>query len=100
MRRDYLRALMREYLSHLAVSGYSPRTGADKEFNITKFIEWCEARDIHTVTQVTRETMEKYQKHLYHYQSEVTGKQLSFFTQRARLSAISGSFGGRGGLRR
>ena len=74
MQKVSLRAFVCSYLNHLAVTGYSPRTIKDKDFCLNKFTEWCEARGIVAVTSIRKETVEKYQKHLYHYHSEVTDK--------------------------
>ncbi len=92
MQKVSLRAFVCSYLNHLAVTGYSPRTIKDKDFCLNKFTEWCEARGIVAVTSIRKETVEKYQKHLYHYHSEVTDKPLSFYTQLSRLSAVRGFF--------
>ncbi len=84
---DYLK----EYLQWLAVRHYSPRTSGLRKVNISRFIQWCEARSIRHPREITRPMLERYRRYLYYYR-KANGEPYGLSTQRTRLESVRGFF--------
>lgn len=80
--------LIHQFLDHLLVKNYSPRTVDGRRDNLGYFKEWCGERGILKPAEVTKAVMERYQRWMYHYRNEKTGKALSFRSQHMRLSQL------------
>src|SRR3989304_8794246 len=76
-----------QYLQRMRVFNYSPRTVRNHEVNLGYFIAWCEDRGITRPQEITRPSLERYQRLLYYYRKE-NGQPLSFRGQNLRLSAV------------
>ena len=83
--------LMRGYLEHIRVKGYSPRTVKGAEWTISAFILWCQERDVFRPQDVTKPMLERYQRTLFHATRE-DGKPLSLITQHHRLTFLKQLF--------
>jgi integrase/recombinase XerD len=80
--------LIGQYLEHLRVRNYSPRTVMNCGVYLGYFTAWAAERGITRPAEVTKPILERYQRWLYHYRSEKTGRALSFRTQHVRLTPI------------
>ncbi|MCP3884392.1 MAG: tyrosine-type recombinase/integrase, partial [Propionibacteriaceae bacterium] len=56
--------------------------------NLDRFNQWCEARSIDDITEITIETLNAYRQHLFHYRNPDTNKPLKFSTQSCYLVVI------------
>lgn len=79
------------YLSDLLVKHYSPRTVAGRRSHLRYFIQWCDDRGVHRINEVTRPTLESYQRYLYHYRKD-NGEPLSSRSQAGRLVPVKHYF--------
>ena len=75
------------YKEHLQTRGYATQSVQYKHAAITWFIDWCRERGIERIEQITRPTLQRYQRHL-HYAISRSGKPLSVAGQRNRLTAV------------
>ena len=82
-----LSALLGRYLFWIETHHYAANTVAIRRTNLTLFIEWCLDRDVTQPVQVTREMVERFQRHLFHYR-KADGQRLTIATQIHRLSAL------------
>jgi integrase/recombinase XerD len=80
--------LIAAYLEHLRVRNYSPRTVLNCRVYLAYFTAWAAERGLTRPAEVTKPILERYQRWLYHYRSEKTGRALSFRTQHVRLTPI------------
>ena len=78
---------MQAYLEALSVKHYSHRTVANRRSHLRYFITWCDERGLSRINQVTRPTLESYQRTLYHYR-KANGEPLSARSQAGRLVPI------------
>jgi len=76
-----------KYFQALAVSNASPKTIDGKRMILKRFVAWCEVRDIHKPSDLTKNTAERYQKHLHHHR-KVDNKPLSVGTQRLNITTV------------
>jgi integrase/recombinase XerD len=81
---------VRVYLDHLRARNYADQTVDYKRFALQEFVAWCETRGLTRPAEVTRPTLQRYQRHLYHAQAR--GRPLSAVTQFNRLVAVRGFF--------
>jgi integrase/recombinase XerD len=86
-----LTAAMRRYLEHLGVRGYRPQGIATAERYIRDFIAWSDERGVTHPSQVSRQVLERYQRHLYHYRKR-DGSPLTVAGQRCKLVPLRGFF--------
>jgi integrase/recombinase XerD len=59
-----LAAALDRFTEHLTVKNFSPRTVEVRDYHVYRFIAWCDERSLTRPTEVTREIVERYQKHL------------------------------------
>ena len=88
-----LAATAEEYLTTLQVRGYSVNTNYTWHKGLRRFIGWCAERSITRPTEVTRDLLERYQRHLYEYRQK-NGEPLNVTTQHTYLLPILGYFHG------
>jgi len=93
-----LSTMLRRYLFWMETHNYATGTVTIRRTNLSLFIEWCLDRDVTQSGDVTREMIERYQRHLFHYRKSANrsrrgettsdGERLSISTQVHRLSAL------------
>jgi integrase/recombinase XerD len=84
-------ALADAYLESLRVRNYSGATIASREHHLREFIRWAEERGIARPAEVTKPTLERYQRWLYHYRKK-NGQPLSFRSQHGCLVPVRALF--------
>lgn len=82
-----LEALKRRYLQHLDVTNYAATTQYTRDRQLSRFIEWAEARSITRAAEVTKAVLEAYQKHLFHVRRD-DGRPLSRKTQNGLMNGV------------
>ena len=80
-------ALGEKYCEWMAVNNYSPQTIVQKREHLRYLASWCEVRDITRPEQLTRNLLERYQRHVHHYRKD-NGKPLCIETQIMRITVI------------
>jgi integrase/recombinase XerD len=75
---------------HLQLKGFSPRTLERYGYALGPFFGFLAERGVARPAQVTREAVEAYRLHLFHWRPK--GKPLSLGTQIAHLNAVKGFF--------
>jgi len=83
--------MMHGYLESLAVKGFSPWLQHTVRPLLSAFIVWCQERSVTRAADVTKPMVERYQRHLYHFQ-KADGHPLSFRTQNWQLCHIKQYF--------
>lgn len=91
MEPNSIEAYAERLYEHMAVMGYSPSTILTWRHIIKRFTAWCREREIYTPFQVTRELLERYQRHIFRYRKE-DGTPLAFSTQLHVSIALRGYF--------
>ncbi|MBW3670185.1 MAG: site-specific tyrosine recombinase XerC [Acidobacteria bacterium] len=77
----------RRHLRALEVQHYSPMTLQGRRKELRYFLVWCEERAVRRPEEVTVALLERYQRHIYYYETE-RGERLSFRSQRDRLLSV------------
>jgi integrase/recombinase XerD len=86
-----LLAAMRRFLEARAVRG-TPETGlVQLQRYLRDFIEWSESRGISHPQQVSRQILERYQRHLHHYRKK-NGEPLSIVSQKSKIAPVRAFF--------
>lgn len=80
-----------DYLDHIEVRHYSPRTIEGFRDSLALFVTWCETRGVTRPVEVTRPVIEAYQRHLF-WRRKPDGTPLSNQTQYSRIVPIRGLF--------
>jgi len=80
-------ALLHRYVEHLELRGCSERTIRGAWRILGFFAAWCAERDLLQPADVTRATVERYQRHLFHLRRH-NGQPLTLGTQRHRLAYV------------
>ena len=78
---------MHEHLEWLAVHGYSADTVQSRRTAIRRFITWCDERGLLKPADVSKQVIERYQRHLFYYRKE-DGKPLTAGTQMGCLAPL------------
>lgn len=84
-------ALAVSYLEALRVKNYSAATIATREHYLREFTKWCAERGLARPAEITKPTLERYQRWLYHYRQK-NGQPLTFRTQHGRLVPVRAFF--------
>jgi len=84
-------ALADAYLESLRVRNYSGATIESREHHLREFISWAEERGLARPSEVTKPTLERYQRWLYHYRKK-NGEPLSFRSQHGCLVPVRALF--------
>ncbi len=84
-------ALADAYLEALRVRNYSVATIESREHHLREFIRWAEERGVTRPAEVTKPTLERYQRWLYHYRKK-NGQPLSFRSQHGCLVPVRAFF--------
>lgn len=83
--------LIARYLEAIGVKGFSERTILSAGYVLRLFAAWCGERGLVRPSEVTRGTIERYQRWLYHYRKP-SGRPLGFATQGTRLVHVRNFF--------
>ena len=78
---------LRRFIEASAVAGLSETTVEIRRRMLSRFILWCDERDLDRPQDITRPILERYRRYLYHYR-KANGEPLSFATQQQRLVPI------------
>jgi integrase/recombinase XerD len=84
---ESLDLLLDKYLQHLAVKGFSESTLRVRRVYMEMFLSWCRRTRITTPTQVTRTSLETYQRYLFQYRKK-NGQPLAVASQHSRLAPL------------
>ena len=82
-----LAAILDKYLQHLAVKGFSESTLRVRRVYMQMFLAWCRINRITAPTQVTRTSLESYQRYLFNYRKK-DGQPLAVASQHSRLAPL------------
>ena len=88
---ESLSARLERYLLYLETHHYSAATVSILRLTLGKFILWCHERSVTHVREVTREMVERYQRHLYYYRKR-NGQPLALSSQTHWLVGLRGWF--------
>ena len=86
-----LRALLERHLLWLETHHYAARTVEIRRATIGLFLRWCQERSITQAREVTRELLERYQRHLFYYRKR-NGEPLCVSSQAHWLTALRSWF--------
>ena len=87
-----LSEVIEEYCQWMAIANFSPNTIEVHRRYLCYFRIWCEDRSTTTPGEVTKQTVERYQKYLYNYRQAKSGEPLSFESQHKRLGLVRNLF--------
>ena len=79
--------LMDRYLQHLAVKGFSESTLRVRRIYMEMFLKWCRRSRTSGPAQVTRTSLESYQRYLFQYRKK-DGQPLAVASQHSRLAPL------------
>jgi integrase/recombinase XerD len=82
-----LALLLDKYLQHLAVKGFSESTLRVRRVHMEMFLKWCRRSRTIAPTQVTRTSLESYQRYLFQYRKK-DGQPLAVASQHSRLAPL------------
>jgi integrase/recombinase XerD len=82
-----LAALLDKYLQNLAIKGFSESTLRVRRIYMEMFLSWCRRSRITAPTQVTRTSLESYQRYLFNYRKK-DGQPLAVASQHSRLAPL------------
>jgi integrase/recombinase XerD len=85
--RNRLGDLLEEFLAWMRLSNASEYTLYHRRACVARFVRWAEERGIEDPMEVTRPTLESYQRYLY-YHRQKNGQPLTFRTQYSRLVPV------------
>ena len=78
---------MNAHLEAMGVRAFSVRTIKTTDNQLRGFIAWCDERGLRQPADVSKQVLERYQRHLFYYRKE-DGKPLTVSTQCGRLIAV------------
>lgn len=82
-----LATLIDKYLQHLAVKGFAESTLRVRRVHMEMFLTWCRRYRITFPLQITRTSLENYQRYLFDYRKK-DGRPLAIASQLARLAPL------------
>jgi len=85
---DDLPALVARYLEWLTDRRYSPETVYDRKLYLRDFLAWCAERGVDRPDELSRQTLELYQRHLA-TRTKADGQPLAAQTQRGYLGGLA-----------
>jgi integrase/recombinase XerD len=88
---DSLLALIATYIEWLHIKNYAGTTTKLRKKSLARFAYWCYERGIIRPVEITKQILQRYQRHLYRYR-KANGEPLSFNSQSIHLVAIRSFF--------
>ena len=85
--RGSLAQFLDKYLQHLAVKGFSESTLRVRRVHLEMFLKWCRRSRISGPTQITRTSLESYQRYLFQCKKK-DGQPLAVASQHSRLAPL------------
>jgi integrase/recombinase XerD len=85
--RGSLAQFLDKYLQHLAVKGFSESTLRVRRVHMEMFLKWCRRSRIIGPTQITRTSLESYQRYLFQYKKKDC-QPLAVASQHSRLAPL------------
>ena len=85
--KQSLAQLLDEYLWHLAVKGFSESTLRVRRVHLEMFLKWCRKCRANAANQITRASLESYQRYLFQYKKK-DGQPLAVASQHSRLAPL------------
>ena len=82
-----LASALRRFVDYMTIKNFATGTVETREYQIFNFIVWCDERSITRPTDVTKEILWRYQKHLHHFRKP-NGAQMTPKTQGAHVTSI------------
>ncbi|NKC15787.1 MAG: hypothetical protein GKR94_27385 [Gammaproteobacteria bacterium] len=79
------------YLDYRRTLGATETALKGRDSALRRFIQFCDHREIHDPKAITRQVIERYQRHLYHYR-KANGEPLSANSQQVLLSPLRSFF--------
>lgn len=79
--------MMEKFVDWMRVTNYSNQTIEDRQWHLSRFIEWAEQRGVTRPSEVTKPILQRYQRYLFQYRKD-NGQPLSFGSQHARLTPL------------
>jgi len=86
-----LTGLLERYLLWMATHHYAQGTVLVRRVTLGKFLRWCHERSVTQAREVTREMVERYQRHLFYYRKR-NGDPLTVTSQAHWLTALRSWF--------
>ena len=86
-RSKSLAELLDQYLQYLAVKGFTESTLRVRRVHMEMFLSWCNRARITAPDEVTRTSLECYQRYLFHYRKR-DGQPLAVASQHSRLAPL------------
>ena len=86
-----LTALLSRYLIWMQTHHYAEATATIRRVTLSKFILWCDDRSVTRAADVTRDMIERYQRHLFYYRKR-DGQPLCLSSQSHRLIGLRSWF--------
>ena len=78
---------MDEHFEWMLITGYSAVTVHNRRHAIRRFIAWADERGLGDPREITRPSLERYQRHLFYYRKD-DGSPMSTTMQRQCLAAL------------
>lgn len=78
---------MEAHLEWMVVTGYSPDTARAGRVALRRFIAWCDERGLSQPADITKQVLERYQRHLF-YHRKPDGSPMTIGTQAGCLSPL------------
>jgi integrase/recombinase XerD len=75
------------YLQHLAVKGFAETTLRVRRVHMQMFLTWCRRNRITVAAQITKASLESYQRYLFEYRKK-DGQPLAVASQHSRLAPL------------
>ena len=88
---ESLRVLLERYLLWMATHHYAQGTVRVRRIMLSNFLRWCHERTVTKALEVTRELVERYQRHLFYYR-KANGDSLTVTSQAHWLTALKSWF--------
>ena len=85
---DSMPGLAEKFYEWMQISNYSKATLVNCRTNLNYFFAWCGDRGLIRPNEITKPIVERYQRYLFYYRREKTGRPLSIRSQQVRLTPI------------
>lgn len=82
-----LNAYRKAFIEWAEAAGYASQTTSTRSRALIRFIAWCDERGLDKPADLTRQVLERYQRHLYLYR-KADGQPLSLATQQSLLNPL------------